>query len=101
MYRLLLLTNIHQTSVNTLALRHMMSPFREGDTLQDHAMPMGQIFAHLQSQLAEFQALKQSLGLANAALASNPKPTIGLGLQTPSTYTGDASSSASSNPRLI
>ncbi|CRG90756.1 adenylate cyclase [Talaromyces islandicus] len=88
-----------ETSVNTLQLRHMMNPFKQGDTLQDHAMPMGEIFAHLQSQLAEFQALKQSLNLTNAALVPNPQTHIGLSLETPTTDRSEASSSSSSNVR--
>jgi adenylate cyclase len=70
----------------------MLNPFKQGDTLQDHAMPMGQIFAHLQSQLAEFQAIKESLSHTNAALVPNPKTHIGLSFETPSAGNSDTSS---------
>lgn len=79
----------------------MMNPFKQGDTWQDHAMPMGDIFAHLQSQLTEFQAIKESLSHTNAALVPHAKTHIGLSLETPSTRSSEPSSSASSNVRLV
>jgi len=56
-----------QTCVNTLAVRHLMRPFKPGDRLEDHAVPMAEVMLQLQTQLAEFKALKEQLGADNAA----------------------------------
>ena len=42
-------------------MRHMMRPFRAGDKLEDHAVPMADILKQLQVQLAEFKALKEKM----------------------------------------
>lgn len=39
----------------------MMQPFRPGDRLIDHAAPIGEVMQQLQTQLAEYRALKQHL----------------------------------------
>ena len=48
-------------TISTLAVRHMMRPFRPGDQLNDHAVPIGEVMQELQTQLAEYRALKEQL----------------------------------------
>lgn len=58
-------------------IRHMMRPFRPGDTLEDHAVPMAAIIKQLQSQLVEFRALKEQIsvvGPTDASPPSSPSP---------------------------
>lgn len=57
-----------QACTNSLALRHLMSPFRPGDTIKDHAGPMGDLMKQLSIQLAEFKALKEQVSSSNAGL---------------------------------
>ncbi|KAL1966282.1 hypothetical protein VTN77DRAFT_4635 [Rasamsonia byssochlamydoides] len=57
-----------EACVNTLAVRHMMRPFKPGDTLKDHAIPMSDLLLQLQTQLAEFKALKEQLGVGEGGL---------------------------------
>jgi hypothetical protein len=45
-----------------------MSPFRAGDTLQDHAGPMSDLMAQLAVQLAEFKALKEQVNSSELML---------------------------------
>ncbi|KAI1913307.1 hypothetical protein LOZ61_002843 [Ophidiomyces ophidiicola] len=65
-----------ETCTNTLAIRHMMRPLRPGHTLEDHAVPMVEIIAQLQVQLAEFKALKEQINIVSADL-SLPASSIG------------------------
>ncbi|KAJ9244931.1 hypothetical protein DTO169E5_1312 [Paecilomyces variotii] len=60
-----------EACVNTLSVRHMMRPFKPGDKLEDHAVPMGEIMRELQTQLAEFKALKEQLSVSTSSL---PRP---------------------------
>lgn len=55
-------------TVNTLAMRHMMQPFRPGDRLEDHAVPIGEVMQQLQTQLAEYRALKEQLAIGAAGV---------------------------------
>lgn len=48
-----------------------MRPFKPGDKLEDHAVPMGEIMRELQTQLAEFKALKEQLSVSTSSL---PRP---------------------------
>jgi adenylate cyclase len=77
-----------------------MRPFKQGDSLTDHAMPMGEILSQLQSQLAEFRALKGHLDLT-ATGAPDPATRIGLDLETPSNQSSGTNSKASSNIHLL
>ncbi|KAH8689542.1 adenylate cyclase AcyA [Talaromyces proteolyticus] len=85
-----------ETCINTLALRHMMRPFKQGNHLHDYAMPMGEVLSQLQSQLAEFQALKESLDYA-ANGVPDPVTRIGLDFKTPSAHSSGVNSSTSSH----
>lgn len=80
---LLTLTHL-QTCTNSLALRHLMSPFRPGDTISDHAGPMGDLMKQLSIQLAEFKAIKEQAGFRNAG--SSP---FGTGTGTTRTSSGE------------
>lgn len=44
-------------------MRHMMQPFKPGDKLQNHAAPIGEVMQQLQTQLAEYQALKEQMAV--------------------------------------
>lgn len=39
----------------------MMRPFKPGDRLEDHAVPIGEVMQQLQTQLAEYRALKEQM----------------------------------------
>ncbi|EAU33560.1 hypothetical protein ATEG_05799 [Aspergillus terreus NIH2624] len=47
-----------ETTITTLSIRHMLRPFGPGDGLADHAMPIADVLQELQTQLAEYRALK-------------------------------------------
>ncbi|KAK2735870.1 cysteinyl-tRNA synthetase [Myotisia sp. PD_48] len=49
-----------ETCTNTLAVRHMLRPFKPGARLQDHAVPMSDILQELHHRLAELNELKNS-----------------------------------------
>ncbi len=50
-------------------MRHMMRPFRAGDRLEDHAVPMADILKQLQVQLAEFRALKDQINVTDPSIS--------------------------------
>lgn len=39
----------------------MMHPFKPGDKISDHAIPMADLLAQLQAQMAEFKALRDNV----------------------------------------
>lgn len=82
-----------QVTINTLAVRHMMRPFRPGDQLNDHAVPIGEVMQELQTQLAEYRALKEQLA-ASAATHPNAPPMYS---QNTISNHGDDSSASSSD----
>ncbi|KAN0077575.1 hypothetical protein V8E54_005879 [Elaphomyces granulatus] len=47
-----------ETCVNTLFVRHLISPFKPGDRLEDHANPMGDVMVQLKKQLDELSTLR-------------------------------------------
>jgi len=47
-----------ETSINTLFVRHLISPFKPGDKLKDHANPMNSVMLQLQKQLDELSTLR-------------------------------------------
>ncbi|KAF9889252.1 cysteinyl-tRNA synthetase [Aspergillus nanangensis] len=57
-----------ETTINTLAIRYMMRPFRPGDRLADHAMPIGDVMQELKTQLAEYRALKEQIAVSAAGI---------------------------------
>ncbi|EEP76184.1 hypothetical protein UREG_01033 [Uncinocarpus reesii 1704] len=68
-----------ETCTNTLSIRHMMRPFKPGDTLEDHAVPMIDIIRQLQVQLAEFKALKEQINIVNPSISVPPPSTASSG----------------------
>lgn len=49
-----------------------MRPFKPGDTLNDHAVPISEVLQQLQTQLAEFQALKEQMAVGAAGNIGGP-----------------------------
>ncbi|EGD86791.1 adenylate cyclase [Trichophyton rubrum] len=80
-----------ETCTNTLTIRTMMQPFKPNDTLLDHAVPMSDILQQLQSQLAEFKALKTQMNLTGAP--TTPPPS-GYSVEVPESTISSAQSSA-------
>ncbi|KAJ5584327.1 Adenylate cyclase [Penicillium hispanicum] len=86
-----------EATVNTLSVRHMMRPFKPGDRLEDHAVPIGEVMQQLQTQLAEYRALKEQMAVGTADIAGIPPAQYG-GLpmhETNSTESHNTSASSS------
>jgi adenylate cyclase len=95
-------------TINTLSIRHMMRPFKPGDSLKDHAAPITDVLQQLSTQLAEFQALKEQLAEAPGSLGGplpsyekRPSDTLDSGITSASTsylhLPGDAIRSSDSD----
>ncbi|KAL3478122.1 hypothetical protein BJX99DRAFT_225062 [Aspergillus californicus] len=82
-----------EVAISTLSLRHLMRPFKQGDKLNDHAVPIGDIMQQLQTQLAEYKALKEQIAVNGAGMiGTSPSPTA-----TDLHYTPDFNSSESTS----
>ncbi|KAE8356504.1 hypothetical protein BDV28DRAFT_127114 [Aspergillus coremiiformis] len=82
-----------EVTVSTLAIRNMLRPFRPHDRLNDHAAPIGEVLQELQTQLAEYRALKEQIAVGAAGITDrSPSYT---GTELPSLE--DSASSASSS----
>ncbi|KAL2827181.1 hypothetical protein BDW59DRAFT_144376 [Aspergillus cavernicola] len=82
-----------EVAISTLTLRHMMRPFKPGDQLNDHAVPIGDILQQLQTQLAEYKALKEHVAVSAAGITGiSPSSTVA-----DLHYTPDFNSSASTS----
>ncbi|CAG8030780.1 unnamed protein product [Penicillium salamii] len=66
-----------EVTINTLSIRHMMRPFKPGDSLKDHAAPITDVLQQLSTQLAEFQALKAQLADASPQKLGSSPPHYG------------------------
>ncbi|KAI9376216.1 hypothetical protein BJX61DRAFT_445328 [Aspergillus egyptiacus] len=65
-----------EVAISTLSLRNMMRPFKPGDQLNDHAVPIGEILQQLQTQLAEYRALKEQIAVNGAGITgASPSPS--------------------------
>lgn len=85
-----------EATINTLSLRHMLRPFRPGDRLGDHAAPIGDVMQQLQTQLAEYRALKEQMTVGTASRSGTPPvETGGISMQ-PTGSAGGSSDSSSS-----
>jgi len=87
-----------ETCTNTLTMRHMMRPFRPGDRLEDHAVPMADILKQLQVQLAEFKALKDQISVMD------PSISVAKDGEDPPSVVGDAALRVNSgllSPRIM
>ncbi|KAL5332936.1 hypothetical protein BJX70DRAFT_382476, partial [Aspergillus crustosus] len=82
-----------EVAISTLALRNMMRPFKPGDQLNDHAVPIGDILQQLQTQLAEYKALKEQIADNSAGIAGASPISVA----TDPHYTPDFNSSASTS----
>jgi adenylate cyclase len=61
-------------------MRHMMRPFRAGDRLGDHAVPILEVMQQLQTQLAEYNALKEQLAVGSGSMpGGGPLPPLQYG----------------------
>ncbi|CAG7926594.1 unnamed protein product [Penicillium olsonii] len=83
-----------EVTINTLSVRHIMRPFKPGDSLKDHAAPMTEVFQQLSTQLAEFQALKAQMAGASFPKSDIPPPEHGI-LPSASIDSGITSASSS------
>ncbi|KAF4281870.1 hypothetical protein KXW98_001621 [Aspergillus fumigatus] len=83
-----------EMNVTTLSVRYMLKPFKPGDKLSDHAVPIGVVMQQLQTQLAEYRALKEQLAVGGAGITgvSSSSP----GAEGQDTGESDPSSASSS-----
>jgi adenylate cyclase len=73
----------------------MMRPFKAGDQLNDHAVPIGEVLQQLQTQLAEYRALKEQIDSHAGISGTSPSSTAtDVGHYTPE-FTSSASTSSS------
>ncbi|KAL4765872.1 adenylate cyclase acyA [Aspergillus foveolatus] len=82
-----------EVAISTLALRHMLRPFKPGDRLDDHAAPIGDVLQELRTQLAEYRALKEQIATNGAGITGASPSSTATDLH----YTPDFHSSASSS----
>ncbi|KAL4922877.1 hypothetical protein BDW62DRAFT_4141 [Aspergillus aurantiobrunneus] len=82
-----------EVTISTLYVRHMMRPFKRGDQLNDHAAPIGDILQELQTQLAEYRALKEQVAVSAAGITGTSPSSTATDLH----YTPDFNSSESSS----
>ena len=68
----------------------MMHPFRPGDNLNDHAIPIGEVMQQLQTQLAEYRLLKKQVADNGADIHRGPANIVA-----PDQYLEDSATSAS------
>ena len=85
-----------EATVNTLSVRHLMRPFKPGDHLEDHAVPIGEVMQQLATQLAEYRALKEQMAVGNSSIDSVPPARYGSPMHiTTSGHSNDISASSS------
>ncbi|KAJ6127261.1 Adenylate cyclase [Penicillium sp. IBT 18751x] len=85
-----------ELTINTLSVRHMMRPFKPGDRLEDHAVPISEVMQQLATQLAEYNALKEQMAIADTSLAVVPPAGYGSPIHiTASGHSNDISASSS------
>ncbi|KAL4929841.1 adenylate cyclase acyA [Aspergillus undulatus] len=83
-----------EVTINTLFLRHMMRPFKPGDKLNDHAAPIGDVLQELQTQLAEYKAIKEQISVSAAGITGASPSSTATDLH----YTPDFTNSSASSP---
>lgn len=86
-----------EATINTLSVRHMMRPFRAGDRLEDHAVPIGEVMQQLSTQLAEYRALKEQMATGVAGIPGGTAPPYGGVAIHPSASMESTTTSASSS----
>ncbi|KAF5861786.1 cysteinyl-tRNA synthetase [Aspergillus alliaceus] len=82
-----------EVTVNTLAIRNMLRPFRPHDRLNDHAVPIGEVLQELQTQLAEYRALKEQNAVSAAGITGRSPIYTGTDLASLKDSTSSVSSS--------
>ncbi|KAL4949493.1 hypothetical protein BDW69DRAFT_174387 [Aspergillus filifer] len=82
-----------EVNISTLYMRHILRPFKPGDKLNDHAAPIGDVLQALQTQLAEYKALKEQIDVSAAGITGASPSSTATDLH----YTPDFNSSASSS----
>ncbi|PTU20679.1 hypothetical protein P175DRAFT_0493011 [Aspergillus ochraceoroseus IBT 24754] len=87
-----------EVTTSTLALRHMMRPFKPGDRLDDHAVPIAEVMQQLQTQLVEYKALKEQIAVSAAGITGTPPSSTGTDLQY---STGDLRSNSSTSSSFL
>lgn len=88
-----------EATINTLSLRHMLRPFKPGDRLENHAVPIGDVMQQLQTQLAEYQALKEQIAVG-AASVSGVQPAEFGGVSMHATGSAESNSTSASSSFL-
>lgn len=86
-----------EATINTLSLRHMLHPFKPGDALEDHAVPIGEVMQQLQTQLVEYSALKERMATGATSISGLPPPQLGGVSMHPTSSTESSSLSTSSS----
>lgn len=71
----------------------MMQPFKSGDRLNDHAAPIGEVLQQLQTQLAEYKALKEQVAVSAAGITGASPSSTATDLH----YTPEFNSNSSSS----
>jgi adenylate cyclase len=74
----------------------MLKPFKPGDKLSDHAVPIGEVMQQLQTQLAEYRALKEQLAVGAAGITGASSSSTG----TEGQDTGESEPSSASSSFL-
>lgn len=73
-----------------------MRPFKPGDRLEDHAVPIGEVMQQLQTQMAEYRALKEQMATGSAGIPIGSPPFGG----TPVIHAADSGNTSSSSSFL-
>ncbi|KAJ5994158.1 Adenylate cyclase [Penicillium sp. IBT 35674x] len=85
-----------EATINTLSVRNLMRPFKPGDRLEDHAVPIGEVMQQLQTQMAEYRALKEQMATGSAGIPVGSPPFGG----TPVMHAADSGNTSSSSSFL-
>ncbi|KAJ5380913.1 Adenylate cyclase [Penicillium cataractarum] len=89
-----------EATINTLTVRNMMRPFKPGDKLGDHAVPIGEIFQQLATQLAEYRALKEQMAVGAAGIPGGPPAPHYSGITLHSNLSADSNTTSASSSFL-
>ncbi|KAJ5168888.1 Adenylate cyclase [Penicillium canariense] len=89
-----------EVTINTLSVRNLMRPFKSGDRLEDYAVPIGEIFQQLATQLAEYRALKEQMAVGAAGIPGGPPAPNYSGIDTHSTPSANSTATSASSSSL-
>ncbi|KAJ5646285.1 Adenylate cyclase [Penicillium lividum] len=85
-----------EATINTLSVRNLMRPFKPGDRLEDHAVPIGEVMQQLQTQMAEYRALKEQMATGSAGIPVGSPPFGGTPMHCSDSLESNGTSSSSS-----